>query len=599
MFNNVEIRNGVYGVVAYDTNGNETAFHEKGKEVKLDAICQDIENGEITWRVSFECVGQKKTYEMPRSKIAEKKLAAALQGQGADITAKTFNCFVDSMRWQEAQTTVYQNTYKHLGWIKLLINGQFEYAYRCSKLLGSKSAEYLGNLCLTPKGSLDGWKDMVRSEVLGRPPLETVLLAALAAPIVGIHGLNGTTDNPIFHINYRSGRGKSTACKLAASVSGEPFDGMRKVCDRYGTTKEVSSPYGSWGATSKATISSLAGNRGVVVVLNELGKFIGGDMTTTVFNLSEGSDIKRLNTQLETIVTEGFNTTIISCGEMSLIDRCKSKLEGIRCRVMEMAVPMTDDAEHARRLQQGCENNGGFAAPMIAKYIIENGGYGMVQTLYIETLKELTDSAPAGVSDRFIEKFPIFLVMAAKLADRALGLKFNIDAVVEFCYSCWQASVEDQGEVDQSFEDVINECRTFQHNFFSLDKKEDPKELWGTVSHPKRKEGNKVVSVEYGIRRNILQDILDKYGHPNMKTCLEIWKQAGVLDCEDETHNTRKRMINTKGVKERVYILKVMEDEPPKTTSKLLRQSKVAELLAPCDEENIIDVADAEGGNYA
>jgi hypothetical protein len=48
-------------------------------------------------------------------------------------------------------------------------------------------------------------------------------------------------------------------------------------------------------------------------------------------------------------------------------------------------------------------------------------------------------------------------------------------------------------------EDVINECRTFQHNFFSLDKKEDPKELWGTVFHPKRKEGNKVVSVGYGI----------------------------------------------------------------------------------------------------
>lgn len=599
MYGNVDIRNGTYGVVTYNRYGQETAFHPQGKEVTLDQICQDIEDGTITWRVSFEYLGQRKAYEMPRSKIAEKKLVAELQGKGADVTAKTFNCFVDSMRLQEAQTTVYQNTYKHLGWIKLLVNGQFEYAYRCSKLLGSKSAEYLGNLCLTPKGSLDGWKDMVRAEVLGRPPLETILLAALAAPVVGIHGINATTDNPIIHINYRSGRGKSTACKLATSVSGEPFDGMRLTYDSHGAIKQLASVYSSWGATPKATISSLAGNRGVVVVLNELGKFIGQDMTTVVFNLSEGSDIKRLNTQLETIVTEGFNTVIISCGEMSLIDRCKSKLEGIRCRVMEMAVPMTEDADHARRIQQSCENNSGFAAPMIAKHIIANGGYDLVQKLYQETLKELTDSAPEGIPDRFVEKFPTFLVMTAKLAEGALGLRFNIDSVVEFCYSCWRASVEDQGEVDQSFEDVINECRTFQHNFFSLRDKEDPKELWGTVSYPNRIEGNKIVTVEYGIRRSILKSLLEKHGHPNLKTCLDIWKKAGVLDYEDEKHNTRKRLINTKGDKERLYVLKVMEDAPPKVTSKLLRKSKVAELLAPCDEEGIMNADGAEGGNHA
>ncbi len=586
MYNNVDIRNGAYGVIAYDADGNETGFHKKGKAVTLDEICQDLENGDITWLVSFSYQKKRERYAWPRSQISDKKLAAELQSKGADVTAKTFNCFVDSMRLQEAQTAVCHSTYKHVGWIKLAVNDQLECAYRCVKLIGSTKAEYVGDLYLAPKGKPEEWISMVKDEVLGRAPLETILLAALSAPVVGIHGIHATTDNPIYHINYRSGRGKSTACKLATSVSGEPFDGMRVVRDRYGIKREVASIYSSWGATPKATISSLAGNRGVVVVLNELGKFVGNDMTTTVFNLSEGSDIKRLNTRLETVVTEGFNTSIISCGEMSLIDRCKSKLEGIRCRIMEIAVPMTDDAAHSRRLQEGCAKNNGFAAPMIAKYIIKNGGYDMVQALYQETLKELTASAPKEIPDRFIEKFPTFLVITAKLAEKALGLEFNIESVVDFCYSCWRASVEDQGEVDQSFEDVINECRTFQHNFFSLEKKEDPKELWGTVSHPKREEGNKVVSVEYGIRRNILKAILDKCGHPNVKTCLDTWKKAGVLDCEDETHNTRKRMINTKGDKERVYILKVMEDAPPKASSKLVKQSKIAELLAPCDDED-------------
>lgn len=584
MYNNIAIRNGVYGKVKYDDDGNETAFYEKGKAVILDQICLDIENGDVTWQVSFPYLGKQVKCELHRSKIADKKLVSELQGKGADVTQKTFDCFVDSMRLQESQVTAYLNTYKHLGWIKLNANGQQECAYRCVKLIGGSNAKYLGSLCLAPKGTLEGWVSMVKAEVLGRTPLETILLAALAAPVVGIQGINSTTDNPIFHINYRSGRGKSTACKLATSVSGEAFDGTRIACDSFGVTKSLSSVYSSWGATPKATLSSLAGNRGVVVVLNELGKFIGSDMTTIVFNLSEGSDIKRLNTQLETVVTEGFNTVIISCGEMSLIDRCKSKLEGIRCRVMEMSVPMTDDAEHARRIQVGCNNNSGFAAPMIANYIIHNGGYNMVQKLYEDTLKELTDNAPSEIPDRFIEKFPTFLVMTAKLAKEALGLDFSIDAVVDFCYSCWRTSVEEQGEVDQSFEDIINECRTYQHNFFSSAcGSENPKELWGTISRPNRIEGNKIVTVEYGVRRNILKELLNKHGHPNIKTSLDMWKKAGVLDCEDASHNTRKRTINSKGDKERVYVLKILEDVPTKASSTLAKSNKVREFLLADD----------------
>ena len=336
--------------------------------------------------------------------------------KGADITARTFDCFVDSIRLQEDKTTSITNIFQKLGWIKIPYHGQLEYSYRCSKLVGNICGEYDGNLELKPKGKLEDWLSMVKTEILGRPQLETILLAALSAPIVGIHGMNTTTDNPIYHINFSSGKGKSTVCYLAASVSGEPFDGARNEYNHYGIMREKSSVYGSWGATAKATVTAHAGNRGVVAILNELGKFVGTDMTTIVFNLSEGSDIKRLNTQLQTIVTEGFNTVFISCGEMSLIDRCKSKLEGIRNRIMEIAVPMTESAEHSRRIKEGCCKNNGFAAPMIAKYIIDNGGYEMIQDLYNETLRELTSTAPEGISGRFIEKFPTFLAVTAKLA---------------------------------------------------------------------------------------------------------------------------------------------------------------------------------------
>lgn len=592
MYNNTDIRNGFYGTVHYDTDGNETYFEEKGKLVSLDEICCNIENGNVTWRISFEYLGEKRHYEIPRSNISDKKFAAFLQGKGADITSKSFDCFVDSMLLQEANMTIHRNVFEHLGWIKLPINGNLEYCYRCTKLIGNKSAEYVGNLALKPKGKLEDWVEMVKVEVLGRPPLETILLAALSAPIVGIHGINSTTDNPLYHINFRSGRGKSTACNLAASTAGEPFEGMRTEYSSRGTIKETASIFGNWGATPKATISAHAGNRGMPVILNELGKFAGTDMTNVVFNLSEGSDIKRLNTQLETIVTEGFNTVFISCGEMSLIDRCKSKLEGIKCRVLEISVPMTDDAEHARRIKEGYLKNSGFAVPMVAGFIIKNGGYEMIQKMYSDTLKELTATAPLGVSDRFIEKFPTFLVMTAKIAEKALGISFNIDKVVEFCYECISASKEDDGDVCKSFDEIVEIFNINEDKFFDSKRPEHkPKEVWGKITHSQRVEKNRRLVKEFYIFPNHLKKMLkDDLHYPNPLTELKIWRSKGALDCDDK-HLTKKVAFKHGEEKAtRMYVLQVWEDVQPS----IVQKSSQIDVLLDTNEDVVEEVKTVE-----
>ena len=599
MYNNTDIRNGFYGTVHYDQDGNETYFEEKGKAVTLDEIRCNIEDGEVTWRVSFDYIGQRKKFDIPRNSIAEKKLSSFLQGKGADVTARTFNCFVDSMRLQENMQSNVTHTFRNLGWIKIPINGKMEYCYRCTMLLGGKSAEYTGNLALKPQGKLEDWVAMVNAEVLGRTPLETILLAALSAPIVGIHGINSTTDNPIYHINFRSGRGKTTACSLAASTAGEPFEGMRGEYDKYGILKDKFSVLGSWGATPKATISAHAGNRGIPVILNELGKFAGTDMTNVVFNLSEGSDIKRLNTQLQTIVTESFNTVFISCGEMSLIDRCKSKLEGIKNRVMEIAVPMTDNAEHARRIKDGYLNNSGFAVPMIAKYIIQNGGYEMIQELYVDTLKQLTANAPSGVSDRFIEKFPTFLVMAAKIAEKALGIVFNIDKVVDFCYECANASKEDEGDVCKSFDEIIEIFNINVDKFLDNQRPDhNPKqETWGKIVHSQKIANNRRLVKEIWVYPNHLRKMLkDELHYPNPVTELKVWRDKGVLDCDD-THLTKKVAFKTgEGTATRMFVLQVWEDVQPKEKQKI---SQISVLLNDSDDIEAVDMEQEGNSNEA
>ena len=405
--------------------------------------------------------------------------------------------------------------------------------------------------------------------------------------------MSTTTDNPIYHINFSSGKGKSTVCYLATSVSGAPFDGVRTEYDQYGNIREKSSIYGSWGATPKANVSKHAGNRGVVAVLNELGKFGGLDMTQVVFNLSEGSDIKRLNTQLQTLVAEGFNTVFISCGEMSLIGKCKSKLEGIRNRVMEISVPMTESAEHARSIKDSCIKNNGYAAPMIAKYIIDNGGFEMIQDMYAEVLGELTSTAPQGIHDRYIEKFPTFLVMAARLARVVLGLDFDIHSVVDFCYDCVKESKEDDGDICKSFDEIVEDFNINIDNFIDISRpSHTPKVVWGKVTHPKRVEKDRQLTCEYYVYPNLLKAMLGEKGYPNVNTELKIWREKGVLDC-DEHHLTKK--VNFKfgdRATTRMYVLQLWEPVKPKKTNK----SQFSNLIAD-DKTAIIEKEDIENGN--
>ena len=555
MYSNVDIRNGCYGVVKYNKDGNEIAFMERGKAVYLEGVSESIENGDISWRLSFSYLGKQKYIDLPKQEISDKKLIALLAGKGADVTAKYFDAFIDSLRLQEAQINSAVRSYKNVGWIRVEEEDQgLQWRFRCCKLVGAQDGEYTGDLVLKPQGTINGWTSMVKEEVLGKPALETVLVAALSAVVVGLIVDVTTGENPIVHMNFSSGKGKSTVCYLAASTAGEPFDGKKQVADKHGVNSEKISVYGSWGSTEKATITSHAGNHGMVAVLNELGKFAGRDMTEIVFNLSEGTDIVRLNKELKKVLSEGFATTFISCGEMSLVKRCKRKLEGLNIRVLEIEEQMTVDADHSRRIKDGARKHNGWATPKLAKFIIDNGSKEMVKALYDQVLLELLQKAPCDISDRFIEKFPAFFVTTARLAKYALGLEFDESAIIEFCYRCYRKSADSKGEVDESYEDILEECRVNVANFYHSSQEHPPKVLWGSVKYPRTIDGDRELVAEYGLRKSVLKELLEAHGHENVNTCLAKWKTAGVLDHE-KGRNTRERVINALGKKEDLYVL--------------------------------------------
>lgn len=597
----LETKNGSLFHVSRDSKGKKTYEKYLGKALTLDKISENLETDEVIWTLSFDFLGKKKEIEIERKNISDNKaLVGLLSSKGADVTSKNADFFIDSLREQEYTFSKSEKVFKNVGWIFLPVNDVLTPHYRCSKLIGTYNAKYNGNYMLTPQGTLEAWKELVKNEVLGRVQLETVLLAALSAPVVGLIASVTTGENPIVHLNFDSGKGKSTVLYLAASVSGEPFDSKRTMYDRT-ENYEAISVYQNWGATEKAMVTSCAGNRGVPIILNELGKYTGKDLSSVVFHLSEGSDMRRLKTNLESRMTEGYDTTFISCGEMSLLKKCKNEFNGIKIRVMEIEEAMTEDAEHSRRIKQGARENNGFAVPMIAKYIINNGGLEMVTKLYKDTLKQLTSCSPEGADERFIEKFPAFFITTAKLAKLALDLDFDEQGVVDFCYKCWRNIQAEEDIGVKSYNAVISECFVHPDKFYK-NGESDPKEVWGSVDITEYIEGDKKITMEYGILKSKLEDILTQKGFNNIETCISSWKKEGFLSY-DADRSTRKRKIgNDKALIKRLYVLKVFDEDydpsapivPKKAKSNIASViAKRKSLLQDDDDEEDINNNDS------
>lgn len=251
---NADIQNGSFGIYEYDRKAKGMVFNPLGKAVFVDAITENIETGVVQLSLRFDYQGQIKYQTISRKTLSDPALLQELADVGADVTKKSFNAFVDSIRLQEldleTQGIGTHKVYSHLGWKTILIpNGVGGVAkkicYRASSLVGPYRADYIGPLKVNPMGDFQSWKAMVETEIIGHIPAEVVLLCGLSAVVNGLISSQTTGENQILHLSGLSGTGKSAIAMAAASAYGEPFDGTRRVYDSNGMPKSQTSVYGS------------------------------------------------------------------------------------------------------------------------------------------------------------------------------------------------------------------------------------------------------------------------------------------------------------------------------------------------------------------
>lgn len=419
---------------------------------------------------------------------------------------------------------------------------------------------------------------MVINDVLGHTVLELILVAALAAIVNGLIAPCRNGENPIVHLNYSSGKGKSTAGYLAVSTAGKPFEGAVPGTGISGERVYLQSLYQSWSATDNAIVTSQAGNRGAITVLNELGKSMSKNLTRLVYDLSEGSDKKRLNADYTSSVSERYMTVFISTGEMSLLDRCQSKLEGLRVRVMELSQDITESAEQANRIKNACREHCGHAAPMLARYILDHGGLEFVLHKYDDWVKKLkgeVGNTPNGA--RFHEKFSALFLTTAELAAEALTIPFHVKELLQFLLDYDKVNGSSRNTSADSYDYIIEQCRINESKFYVKYGKGmpasplndlpplTPRECWGRISKVNYTFESKRVVEEFEVRPSIVDRLLNTGGYENKNTCIAEWTKAKVLD-RDKDRPTRSRKIQAMSERtkdnvkaETVYVFRVFE----------------------------------------
>lgn len=633
---NFDIQGSAYGVWK-SVGKNDKQFVPFGKRPRVIDVFESLEDDSVTLKLATSFFGRCKIAYVDCTDLVGSKAACVLAEKGFDVTNGKVNYFLESIRrgmdWLENDRTPVTPSYSNVGWIRLSAEVSDDQEsdddpdtaksvpmlfYRSHKLVGSEEyARYLGDLALEPSGDYEQWKAMVEKDVIPYPAMQFGLIASLSAVPVGALSYITPLENPVIHFWLKSGAGKTALLYCCCSCYGKPFEGTMVDTDEDGRIVEKRSVLGSWGCTDAYMTASLAGNRGVATILNELGKNISKHMDSLLFAAAEGSDRQRLDTSLQARVSPGYATTILSSGEGSLLDQCSNRLEGLATRVMEITDPLTKDAAHANRVKRTSSEHYGFAAPMLAEHIMENGGEKYVLDRYdywCTYLRPKFGDTPN--VERFIEKFAALFMATAEMSSRALGIDFDMDGLLAFLKNYDAKHGAGRNTSLASYNLLLEHFKRRERNNFYIrqDKSfvygagitrtmNSPKgECWGRITEKSVPQPNGCVLVrEYEVYPTVVDSLLKENKFYSTSTCVAAWKAAGLLDTDGD-HSTKKRKIGISDADShhsRVYVFKEYVDGQEATNMRKAIIKKQAQAKKLKKNSNVLNLPqdDADGGD--
>jgi hypothetical protein len=550
-------------VEKFDHDG-KTVEVKLGNAVSIKQILRiidDSNNVEIVLR--FKYLGQYEEIRIPRSELRRSKLLQYAE-KGLDVNDFNAALYVRYLMEIEKKLTAV-NVHRFIGFGSVADRiGQTVDIFRGVKCIGIQSS-YIGKFNIKPKGGITGFREFVKTHVIGTP-LTLALSLGLSAPLVGYIGKEILCQNLVSHLFGDSSSGKTTGAALAVSVGSCPVFGNNTLMRSYDSTEN-------------ALLTFLVGNMGFPVALDEARKFPGKDFSRFMYRVESGIDKGRLTREGELKHLGEYRTSIVSTGEFSLSANSNESV-GKEVRVQQYgSVAWTKNAKHAEAVSDYIRKNHGFQVYFLARYMLQLGREEVIRR-YEENRNVFIQNSR--VNDVFTSRVSIkyaVILTALQLSNECMGLNLPYDYVLEMLLDNEAESARNMDLSMKAYDYLLQQIsiniKRFSQYHGHFDITDAYQDTWGICVPQKynaKAEGKVCKQIIY-IAAYKFKELLEKGGFEDLNVVIKKMKSDDLLDFE-KGRDTRTRKISKDGSAVAVYGLKVYEDpEPLDSFKKPLRNS--------------------------
>ena len=431
-----------------------------------------------------------------------------------------------------------EHVHSHLGWIEMEGVKVFRsYESLCKNGDLQFKSHYVGNLDLTPHGSIQKWLDVVKHDILPHTPLTFCLLLGFAAPVLSRLYRKYDLGSLVFCLSNISSLGKTTAAMVYASVFSNPVLGS-------GTVQ-------SFNATQNYLMSLLAEASGLTVILDE-GATFNGDFNQLFYLISAGKDKNRLDKKAEMRTSLEWNSIVLTTAEFIPVD--DNSPDGIRTRCFCLTDRMTKNAGHADRIKAVIAENYGHAGNEFVTWLL-NADVDL-ETDYKRCKKNLhNELRVAGLQEgpftsRVFSRLAIVL-QVANYVSQCFSLNIRIKHLIKYILRIERNVNKQTDSTQKALDNILAEVSCSSSRYISAAKM-NPDNAVGKVE---QSGGFKLIT----ILRPEFNRICKKYGLPP-KLILKKFKERKILDCESDRLSKRVRL--QRGFPEQVcYVIKIQDSK--------------------------------------
>lgn len=219
------------------------------------------------------------------------------------------------------------------------------------------------SLNLTPAGAIEDYLSQLTELTKDNFNLLMAVIIGLSASLMWPCKQWIDKDLTTLVVNFvgSSSTGKTSAASMAISVAGDP-------------SVTSNGPASTWKQTKNALFASLQKNEGIPRLLDELNTYPYADVSSVIYDLSNGQEKKRLNKESKLRDVASWCTTIISTAEISIFTKTASANDGLRIRVLELNIPSwTVSAEESGKVKMFAANYYGTLLPAFVERLLVNG----------------------------------------------------------------------------------------------------------------------------------------------------------------------------------------------------------------------------------